>query len=665
MLILIVILTCVVIIIGVILNRITLYSIRKNTHRAKDIATIMQRTLNDNNYVVRLNLKNHQAYNLYGDFLPANGMAFERSLEYIHPDDQHLYEEFIIRLVKGAESSECTFRWDSSLDKHENNWRYIHDIGIVEYDEGDKKKPINFYCSLNDQTELIETEEDERALTERYRKLFEQSIVGQAFYDKDGHLLTANQKLREILKFKMNEDKFYHNYTLFEIPMFQNVLQKDLTDDLYFCTKMSIFERNVNCYAEIRIHPIYNEIHELEFFTLYIRDISQERDLYLQDKENEASLHRTNQEIEQYETQLKYLMENIDMRFFRTSFEKQEVTFYRAMNVIEGKMGFEQLITHFIDDPFAEGLRHPYEFFNEPKSTLTHMRPFFDESTQLQWNFIDSIPFYNEEGKQTGTYGVIRNVTNLINKQNQLKEETERANQSGIRKSTFLASMSHEIRTPLNAIVGFSDVLATMSTPEEREGIIQVISNNCELLLRLVNDILVLSSLENGNILVTPTKTDFAKCFESVSTSLAQQVKNPEVKFIIENPYPTFITTIDSGRIQQVITNFVTNAIKYTHQGHIKIGYEQQIRHEKDGLYIYCEDTGDGIPKEHQSKVFDRFVKLNDFVQGTGLGLSISKVIAHNSGGEIGVTSEGKGCGSTFWIWIPCKQETTPDYEEI
>lgn len=179
------------------------------------------------------------------------------------------------------------------------------------------------------------------------------------------------------------------------------------------------------------------------------------------------------------------------------------------------------------------------------------------------------------------------------------------------------------------------------------------------MLLRLVNDILALSSLENGDITVNPKQTDFVKCFENVGTSLAERVKNPNVAFLIESPCSTFVTTIDGGRIQQVITNFVTNAIKYTHQGHIKIGYKQEIRHEKEGLYIYCEDTGEGIPREHQGKVFDRFVKLNDFVQGTGLGLNICKIIADNSGGEIGVTSEGKGCGSTFWIWIPCKQETT------
>ena len=179
------------------------------------------------------------------------------------------------------------------------------------------------------------------------------------------------------------------------------------------------------------------------------------------------------------------------------------------------------------------------------------------------------------------------------------------------------------------------------------------------MLLRLVNDILALSSLESGGIKVEPAKTDFAKSFNSMAISLKNRVQNPAIEFISESPYPTFITTIDGGRIQQVVTNFVTNAIKYTKKGHIKIGYEKQVRHDTDGLYIYCEDTGSGIPKEHQKKVFDRFVKLNDFVQGTGLGLSICKAIIDNCNGEIGVTSEGKGCGSTFWLWIPCKEETT------
>ena len=123
------------------------------------------------------------------------------------------------------------------------------------------------------------------------------------------------------------------------------------------------------------------------------------------------------------------------------------------------------------------------------------------------------------------------------------------------------------------------------------------------------------------------------------------------VEFLKENPYPTLNTTLDKGRVQQVITNFVTNAVKYTREGHIKVGYRKQ----DEGLYIYCEDTGAGIPKDKQASVFERFVKLNDFVQGTGLGLSICKTIAERCNGKIGVFSEGEGKGSTFWLWIPCE----------
>jgi signal transduction histidine kinase len=333
------------------------------------------------------------------------------------------------------------------------------------------------------------------------------------------------------------------------------------------------------------------------------------------------------------------------------------------MSVPELSLNFDELIDHFVDSPFKQGLREYETYFSVQRTDLTHMRPFFHESEDLQWNFIESVPFFDENGKMMGTYGVVRNVTNLIEKQERLKEETERANQSGLRKSTFMANMTHEIRTPLNAIVGFSDVLPMMSTSEEKQEIIRVIMNNCDMLLRLVNDILAVSSLETAGIEITPKEVDFAKVFADASTILAQRVQNPQVKFITDNPYDTFVTTLDSGRMQQVITNFVTNAVKYTQEGHIKIGYRYEQREGRNGLYMYCEDTGTGIPKEDQAKVFERFVKLNDYVQGTGLGLSICKAIADGCQGDIGLISEGEGTGSTFWIWIPCERRETRNEE--
>jgi signal transduction histidine kinase len=234
--------------------------------------------------------------------------------------------------------------------------------------------------------------------------------------------------------------------------------------------------------------------------------------------------------------------------------------------------------------------------------------------------------------------------------QEKLKQETERANESGRLKSVFLANMTHEIRTPLNAIVGFSDLLQMMTTTEEKQELIHVIHNNCDMLLRLINDIMAVSSMDTNGLIMNPQDTDFAKDFEEICQSLAQRVENPNVQFIKENPYETLLTHLDTGRITQVITNFVTNAVKYTQEGHIQVGY----RIQDNGLYLYCEDTGTGIPKDKCEKVFDRFVKLNDYVQGTGLGLSICKAIAERCNGKIGVDSE-VGQGSTFWMWIPCE----------
>ena len=636
------------------INQISLLRIRKHSDRVKDLTTIMQHTLNSSqNYVIRLSIHDQIGFNMHGDFLPEDGMSFQDSFKYIHPDDRDKYKEFVFSLVNGKEMGDCTFRWDASKDKHKGDWRYIHDLGIGEYANPNQKQPTNIFCTLTDMTDQMKMENREIELTNRYRKIFEQGLIGLAFYDNTGHLITANQKMREILKFQSEDDPYYFNRTLYDMPSFRDVLYEHKPEELYFCTKSVIAERNVNCYTEIRVHPIY-EHEELVYLTFSIRDITQERLLHLQNMKSDEIIRHTNEEIQRYETELQYLMDSVNMRFFRTSFEKQEVIIYKSMSQPESQMDFRTLFAHFIKNPFVEGMKDPYNYFSKPMSTLSQMHPLFHQGDELEWNQIDVVPNY-ENGKLTGTFGIIRNITALIQKQERLKEETERANESGMKKSTFMANMTHEIRTTLNAIVGFSDVLAMLSTPEEKQEIIRVIMNNCDMLLRLVNDILAISSLENAGIDIYPRQTDFAKDFNDTATAMAQRVMAP-VQFIAENPYTSFHTVIDSGRIQQVITNFVTNAVKYTHEGHIKIGYHTEERQGKNGLYFYCEDTGTGIPKESQEKVFERFVKLNDYIQGTGLGLSICKAIADKCEGEIGVISEGEGHGSTFWLWIPCEE---------
>ena len=579
-------------------------------------------------------------------------MGYEESFEFIHPEDHHLYRDFLISLIRGnVKTAECIFRWDMSGKKHTGEWRYMHDQGVAEY-IGGQKTPTNIFCTLTDQTERIMQEREEQELTDKYRKTFEQSLVGLAFYDKDGHLLTVNQKMREILNFQSENDPYYFEKTLYDMPTFRDVLSNRHVEELYFCSKSVIIERGVNCHTEMRVHPIYDEEGELIYITFSIRDVTQERELYLQSKKNGLEIRRANEEIQNLENEIQYLMDSCDMRFWRTTFADRTVTFYKGLKTSMPPMDFDELREHFVQSTFKDDLLDPENRLQKPKTELALCHPFFHEGEELQWNIIDSVPYHDKNGKQLGTYGIMRNVTPLIKKQEQLKQETERAQNSGRMKSVFMANMTHEIRTPLNAIVGFSDVLSMLETPEEKQEIVRVIMNNCDMLLRLINDILAVSAIDGGSsIHIHAVETDFATDFENICKSLAQRIENPNVTFIKENPYTTLIATLDKERVQQVITNFVTNAVKYTHEGHIKVGYEQR----DGGLYFYCEDTGTGIPKKDQDKIFERFVKLNDYVQGTGLGLNISKAIVETCHGQIGVNSEGEGHGSTFWFWIPCE----------
>ena len=215
-------------------------------------------------------------------------------------------------------------------------------------------------------------------------------------------------------------------------------------------------------------------------------------------------------------------------------------------------------------------------------------------------------------------------------------------------KSAFLANMSHEIRTPLNAIVGFSSLLAETDSRSERQEYIKIVQENNELLLQLISDILDLSKIEAGTFNFVYTNVDVNETCSEIIKSMGMKV-GKGVELILEEPFPECYIYTDKNRFTQVISNFINNALKFTQQGSITLGYEQ-VSHQK--IKFYVRDTGMGIPEEKQKSVFERFVKLNTFVQGTGLGLSICKSIVSQMGGEIGVDST-EGVGSCFWFTHP------------
>ena len=254
------------------------------------------------------------------------------------------------------------------------------------------------------------------------------------------------------------------------------------------------------------------------------------------------------------------------------------------------------------------------------------------------------------EGRKPLLIGISWDITNLQNIEQELIKARIKAEQSDRLKSAFLANMSHEIRTPLNAIVGFSQLLPSAETAEEKKLYSDIINQNSDILLQLINDILDLSKIEAGTLEYIKRSMNLGEVCRTIYTVHKERVKEG-VTLVFDNEEEDLLMEGDQNRIMQVITNFLTNASKFTYEGEIRFGFG---RMDKD-IRVYVKDTGIGIEPEKVDHIFERFVKLNSFAQGTGLGLSICRMIIEKIGGEIGVTSE-LGKGSTFYFTIPYEE---------
>lgn len=244
--------------------------------------------------------------------------------------------------------------------------------------------------------------------------------------------------------------------------------------------------------------------------------------------------------------------------------------------------------------------------------------------------------------------GVCQSIQRYKDTEEALIAARDRALQADKLKSAFLANMSHEIRTPLNAIVGFSSLMGETGDMEEKRQYMAIIEENNDLLLQLISDILDLSKIEAGTFDFVEKELDVNMLCEDIVRFMKMKAK-PGVEVLFDRHLPECRIVSDRNRLNQVIANFVNNAIKFTTAGSIRVGYNKV---DETHLRFYVADTGLGIEPEMQAQIFDRFIKLNTFVHGTGLGLSISKSIIEQLGGTIGVDSE-PGKGSCFWFVLP------------
>lgn len=483
-----------------------------------------------------------------------------------------------------------------------------------------------------------------------FENIFANIPVGVEIYDKNGYLVDLNNKDLEIFGVKDKEEVIRVNF--FENPNVSADIRARVRqeDDVDFRVNYS-FERAYGYYnpnkkdsIELfsKMSKVYDKQGELSGYLLINIDNTERLDAMnrIRDFENFFLL------ISDY---AKVGYAKLDILNKRGYAIKQ---WYKNMGEEEDTPLFT--IVGNYNQMYAEDRQLVLDFYNEVlvgkatnfKGEVRVLRP----GTTDEWNWIRMnivVTRYEPDNGEIEMIGINYDITELKDTEAMLIEAKEKAETMDRLKSAFLANMSHEIRTPLNAIVGFSGLLADTDDVAERREYIKIVEENNDLLLQLISDILDLSKIEAGTFEFTNGSVDVNSLCGDLVRSM--QLKVPEgVELVFDAHLPECCMISDRSRLQQVLSNFVNNAIKFTSEGSIRVGYELR----GDVLEFYVADTGIGIEKEQCEHIFERFVKLNGFVHGTGLGLSICKSIVEQLGGTIGVDSE-PGKGSRFWFTHP------------
>lgn len=498
----------------------------------------------------------------------------------------------------------------------------------------------------------LQAKEDRLALDNSekiLRNIYKNLPAGVELYDKDGYLVDINDKELEI--FGLSDKHEALGVNLFDNPNIPLEVKERLRakEDVNFSINYDFSK--INQYVDSRRNGIINLTTKVT--ALYDSQNRFINYLFINIDTTETTNAYT--KIQEFENLFLLIGDYAKVGFAHfnvlTRDGYAQDTWYRNLGEKEG-IPMPQVIgvyAHVVPEDQAV-LKNFVREVKEGKATsLRKEVRVCRENGKYTWTSINvMVRDYRPQDGIIEMLCINYDITPLKETEQKLIIARDKAEELDRLKSAFLANMSHEIRTPLNAIVGFSSLLAETDSRSERQEYIKIVQENNELLLQLISDILDLSKIEAGTFNFVYTNVDVNETCSEIIKSMGMKV-GKGVELILEEPFSECYIYTDKNRFTQVISNFINNALKFTQQGSITLGYEQ-VSHQK--IKFYVRDTGMGIPEEKQKSVFERFVKLNTFVQGTGLGLSICKSIVSQMGGEIGVDST-EGVGSCFWFTHP------------
>ena len=355
--------------------------------------------------------------------------------------------------------------------------------------------------------------------------------------------------------------------------------------------------------------------------------------------------------LQQSQRTMQKVLDNINANIFVSDYDTLKVIFAnKPFREEAGEVPENAECWRMLNAGLENGCKHcpkPKLLDANRKFTGVHFWEDYNPVTK-RWYTIQSMAIKWLDGR----WAIMELATDITTRKQvelELIQAKEKAEESDRLKSAFLANMSHEIRTPLNAIVGFSSLLAETDEEELRHSYMSLVQENSELLLNLISDILDISKIEAGAIDLTMGWVDVPQLCREVIATFSHKKRDDAVELRFDESSPQIVINADKNRIIQVLSNFLTNALKFTTKGSITLSYTLE---DVSQVRFCVTDTGKGIPDEQQHEIFNRFIKLDSFVQGAGLGLSICQSLVKRMGGEIGVESR-EGEGSCFWFTHP------------
>ena len=481
--------------------------------------------------------------------------------------------------------------------------------------------------------------------------IFKYLPIGIELYDMDGVLVDLNDKELEMFHIEKKEDVLGIN--LFENPIFPKEMKERLKKNedadftfRYDFSKVGSYYQNTQKQGTIdlmtKVTTLYNSEHQPINYLLINADKTETTVAYNKIQEFEEFF-----ELVGDYAKVGYAHFNIlsghgyaQKSWYRNVGEADETPLSDIFGTYR----------HFHPDDRALLIR----FLDDARKGLTtqlskEMRVLREDGTYT-WTHVNLlVKKYAPQDRIIEIISINYDITELKRTEEMLVKARDKAEASDRLKSAFLANMSHEIRTPLNAIVGFSSLLTSTENAAEKELYNSLIGHNNKLLLNLINDVIDLSKIESGYLELRPDWVNLTELLDESVAEYAHQVPSG-VELLTNYPAHDSLVELDKLRIKQILSNFLSNALKNTTTGHVEVFYE--VDHQS--VRIGVKDTGRGIPQNMLEKIFERFEKLDSFAQGAGLGLSICKLIVEKMNGRVLVDSQ-LGIGTTFVIELPCR----------